>query len=797
MMPVLQQNERKQKIMKQVIIDLGGANTPTRAGTVDAVLSFRPFFDYVKKKITTGQTDKLSFYQFVFEKLKQFELMDDPVNIEDSSRYAELFQLIHASITGITTEDDETLWGLASPITSTIFYGTDALINLLVDKKNHSLNKRVWDADEIEKRKLTFIYSGLLEKFYDYALQSKNGMAISFTDPATGLLRFFQINKDSRFINVTAKEKLPALNFRKLEKHIHEGSFNDYMQKKLPLSLFSFRGFNIIFLTDITVQHVIENIKNSIIQSATRPKEACVGDAIHSLKTLIGSKDIDFGFIPLVRLNNRPLLEFGSLSNSILLHNSLAAGISEQNFMSLINAYLKQPVPVFLKGVDKYKKSSHPLLAILKQSRVTSFALIPLFHNSQLAGVMEVYSKKDDILDERKLLRLDAVLPYLAQLIKTSVDDFYQKLSNIVNEKFTSIQTSVQWRFYESAWHYMQKKFLQKKDADIETIIFEKMYPLYGAIDIRNSSIERNNATREDLSCQLELLINAFNKISKDYHLALIDEIIFKARKWLTVLQEGLSPSEEYKLNSFLGDEVMSILQHLKKIQPASKAIIDDYIEALDEKKGKAHENRRNLELSMQLINSGISNYLDLMKIELQQSYPCYFEKIRTDGVEYDIYIGQAIAPEKPFDLIYLKNLRLWQLQSMAAIYKLVQGLQSQMPKLLHITQLIFINGDTIDISFRNDEKRFDVEGAYNIRYQVIKKRIDKVHIKDTDERLTQPGKIALVYFNNKEAEEYVSYINYLQEQNILENNLEFLDLEELQGVAGLRALRVGIVAEP
>ena len=97
---------------------------------------------------------------------------------------------------------------------------------------------------------------------------------------------------------------------------------------------------------------------------------------------------------------------------------------------------------------------------------------------------------------------------------------------------------------------------------------------------------------------------------------------------------------------------------------------------------------------------------------------------------------------------------------------------------------------------FRKDEKRFDVEGAYNIRYQVVKKRIDKVHLKDSTERLTQPGKIALVYFNKQEAEEYISYINFLQEQNILENDLEYLDLEELQGVSGLKALRVGIVTD-
>ncbi len=118
------------------------------------------------------------------------------------------------------------------------------------------------------------------------------------------------------------------------------------------------------------------------------------------------------------------------------------------------------------------------------------------------------------------------------------------------------------------------------------------------------------------------------------------------------------------------------------------------------------------------------------------------------------------------------------------------------MQKELHITQLIFINSDTIDISFRNDEKKFDVEGAYNIRYQLIKKRIDKVHVKDTGERLTQPNKIALIYFNSRDAKEYKDYIQYLQEQDVFTNEMEELELEELQGVNGLKALRVTVSAD-
>jgi hypothetical protein len=67
------------------------------------------------------------------------------------------------------------------------------------------------------------------------------------------------------------------------------------------------------------------------------------------------------------------------------------------------------------------------------------------------------------------------------------------------------------------------------------------------------------------------------------------------------------------------------------------------------------------------------------------------------------------------------------------------------------------------------------------------------VTILDSDERLTQPSKIALVYFDERDALEYTEYIKQLQEKNLLVDDLEELELEALQGVKGLKALRVSV----
>jgi len=250
------------------------------------------------------------------------------------------------------------------------------------------------------------------------------------------------------------------------------------------------------------------------------------------------------------------------------------------------------------------------------------------------------------------------------------------------------------------------------------------------------------------------------------------------------------------EVNDWLENELRPFLTHFKEGNEEYEAIMEEYFEAINEETGVAHDNRRRLEVSMNKVITSVNRYLDNMKGDIQQAYPSYFEKFRTDGVEYDIYIGQSIAPEKPYNDIYLKNLRLLQMTSMAAIARNSHALLAELDQPVQTTQLIFIHSNSININFRKDEKRFDVEGAYNIRYHIVKKRIDKVNIRGTKERLTQPNKIALVYFNQKEADEYISYIKYLQGEKVLRDDLEYLDLEELQGVSGLRALRVGVNVE-
>ena len=171
------------------------------------------------------------------------------------------------------------------------------------------------------------------------------------------------------------------------------------------------------------------------------------------------------------------------------------------------------------------------------------------------------------------------------------------------------------------------------------------------------------------------------------------------------------------------------------------------------------YEKRKAYEHSVTLLNSKLAKFIDTRQEEAQAMFPHYFERYKTDGVEYNMYIGQSLTNEKKYDDLYLYNLRLWQLQVMCEMENVANTARKSMEHDLQVASLILVHSNPLAIKFRMDEKQFDVYGAYNIRYEIIKKRIDKAHIKGTEERLTVPGKIAIVYSQDKDAREYLKYI--------------------------------------
>jgi hypothetical protein len=223
------------------------------------------------------------------------------------------------------------------------------------------------------------------------------------------------------------------------------------------------------------------------------------------------------------------------------------------------------------------------------------------------------------------------------------------------------------------------------------------------------------------------------------------------------------------------------------------KEAANTYFSSLDPEHEIFHFRRGHFEQSLTMINDIVARLLDEEEARTQTLLPHYFEKYKTDGVEYNLYIGQSILQTGKFDPLFVKSFRLWQLITMVRIARETHQLLPELPTPLETTQLILCYSNPFAIMFRMDEKRFDVAGAYNIRYEIVKKRIDKAHIKDTTERITQPHKIAIIYTQDKEAREYERYFEFMRSKGWITGDIEQLEVEPLQGLQGLKALRIQV----
>lgn len=762
---------------------------------IETFLSFEPFLKYLKGRLKNEKTIKKDFFKKIIHKFNRALEEHGPISERNLLKFHEEFALIYACLNPPLSEESESFWALGFPMGQKICFGTDNFYELL---HHNECQTRLAMApakpygDIVVPEKTRMLYSFIMERLYGLSSPQYFELIHSFIDDVTGLEKYYRINIDLSFVDVNVIGELPPFDRVKVRDEFSKTLNLEIIESWLPLDKIQLKGFSILTVHDITTQQTYENIKNIIIK----------GDEIHdsydyvirSLKTLAGSSDVEFSLLPFLKLNGKVIFDYSNNGTSPLLYLLKNSQLSKEGIELLVDQFVGKPEILLYNNEESGEPiSPEPFLYGLKELGIENYALFPVFHNKEIVGALEVFAKKKEVLDDRILSKVFSANTLLAQLLKDEILEFTAKLNEIIKKKFTSLQPAVQWKFNDMAWEYLQNLQGDGPKSHIGDIKFENVYPLYGAIDIRNSTIERNNAAFQDILVHLELLEKILVQLKELINIGILDEMIFNCRRWIGKIDEESIDHFQVQLNDFLDRDVTGILDYFKENSKESHAIIKDYEEAIHPESGIVHVNRKALELSVHKINSSINDYLELAQRELQGSYPCYFEKFRSDGIEYDIYIGQSIAPDKSFNEVYLRNIRLWQLTSMAEMTKIAHNLLNRMERRLFTTQLIFINASPIDISFRTDERRFDVEGAYNIRYHIIKKRIDKVTIKDTGERLTQPGKIALVYFGWKEIKEYSGYIQYLQKNNILLDDLEELELEELQGVNGLRALRVGV----
>ncbi|MGK2861384.1 MAG: hypothetical protein ACSLE0_05590 [Chitinophagaceae bacterium] len=767
----------------------------TRDLVFDSHISFLPFINFLKSRSVSSTGTRGKFYKYLVERFESEPALLGP-DIDSSmlSDHSDLLELLGTSLFPLISESEKNIYTLALPYQFSIFSDSSLFRKLFVKNDEHFILPENVSEKRLKQIHSALIYEHALEKFYGIKLNANTNLVYTITDAGTGMKQYYKLRYDRRFIDLQLKGALPPIQNCAVCLNTFRILDLDQQLKTMPLELFSAEGFGVWVAEDVTLQESLESVKKILLRQETCDT-SIISEIKENIHALVGLNEVEVGLMPYVKLNGEFVLDEKCTQHGLMGKTWKA---NDEESMQLYRGSIEflserpepMPIPILNEQITKFA----PFLRKLWEEGMRSYLIYPVRNIDGFLGLVELASPIPNQLTSDVMARLEPAMPLISLALLKNKDAFNTKIERLIKEKFTALQPSVEWKFARSAWEYMNGLDENSSIAKTQNVEFEGVYPLYGAVDIRNSSVQRSMTIQKDLKAHLNLIDEVLDKLQPLMKLPLLEELKFKNQNFRdTIEKDTMQAEDEVRINEFFENEVTPVFQHLQKGGNQVRDIADKYFEIVSDNNSYLYRYRNEYESTLTTINEVVLQYLEKEEESLQQSYPHYFEKYKTDGVEYNIYIGQSICPNNEFDLLYLKNIRLWQLRSMAEIARLTYKLVPSLAVPLQTTQLLLIHSQPITISFRRDERRFDVEGSYNIRYEVMKKRLDKVCIKETHERLTQPGKIAMVYSNPKEAQEYQEYIFFLQSKNVLNPGFENLELEELQGVSGLKALRVEI----
>lgn len=762
--------------------------------------SFKPLIRVWESVIAEDKTGAGHFYAGLLDKVKAHPELLEPISDESIlETHADLINQMMATIFPVTFSSKEDLYAVCLPFKYKAVYASSLFREIFLDGQYIRM-PNLQKAKDLDAEKLVGAYQLILNRLYNTRIDGTVTSVHPYQSATTGLDSYLELELDMRFIDVVAKKPLPELpaDWKKACCRINDINNLDGLDKLLPLSDFEFQGMVIVRIKDVTEREIISKIKNSLLNIHSFSDNAVFKDLQLQIRNLLGVDGVLTAVKPFFRVNNHLVLSEMMTSSGMVNqgHRDIPQEKKMEVYKMVMNAFKTSPEILLVTELNDEMLFRYPFLSMLHERGFKNAIICPLFtEEKELLGVFIIATHNTGVLTAEHAAKLIPALPLFTLALQKSQEHLDHQVDTVIKEQFTAVQDAVEWRFTDAALNYLTKKD-KGEQSKIEPIVFDNVFPLYGAIDIRNSSVERNNAIQLDLLEQLAMAHGIVAHAREIGSFPLLEEIQFKIERFTHAVTNILFAEEELAIHHFLVEEIVQMFRHLQVIMPALDEEINAYLRAIDSPVKMIYHHRKNYEESITRINNELAKMIDYEQKAAQQIFPHYFERFVTDGLDFNIYIGQSISPDKPFDAFYLKNLKIWQLVTLIKASQLTQKLQEQLTLGLQTTQLILAHSQPISISFRAAERKFDVDGAYNMRYEIIKKRIDKVHIRDTHERLTKPGTIAIVYSQPKEAEEYTAYIEYLQSKGLLGDEIERYDLEELQGVVGLRGLRVTVNPE-
>lgn len=634
----------------------------------------------------------------------------------------------------------------------------------------------------------------ILYFYYGYEMSFRRSLFYEIPDHK-GIVRTYKILFNADFSELLKTEAAPEITEADYRLLLSNFDDIDLWREKFPPQSYIYKGFTINNIFDVTNDRSISDIKSNLLIS-NRQNDANFFDNFQvTFESLFTIKDLKVGFV-IYNIESQTFERVaGMLIESYLLNDtaivpcqtalcgeSYKSLIAEKDYFSIVDVE------------QCYRKSEEPFYKNLYDQGIKSAIFAPISSEGELLGVLEIVSQNVGELNSVNANLLKSVMPFIVSSVLRAKEEEKHLIEAVIQQECTSIHPSVSWRFEDAARVFLDNQRTDGKPVAFEEIAFKDVYPLFGQIDVMGSSETRNEAAKQDLSLQLGLAIEIIETQLKSEVLPIYEQMLHQLRGFFDTLEHYFVVDVEQEIGQFFEDHIHPLFKFMGQKNDSIHRVIENYFAKVENGVNLIYYYRKNYDDTIAIINKSMTHLIDSKQVEAQLMYPHYFERYKTDGVEHNMYIGESITKKASFHKIYLYNLRLWQLQVMCEMENEFHINKHKYPASVEVASMILVFNKPLTIQFRMDEKQFDVYGTYNASYEVVKKRVDKAFVKGTNERVTVNGKLTIIYSHKEDEVAYLDYIRFLQFKNVFAEGIELLELEDLQGISGLKAIRVPIL---
>jgi GAF domain-containing protein len=563
-------------------------------------LSLSPLIDFWNQRVAPKQILNCDTAEKLREKLQKAPELLNP--IEDLSVIAEHRELVDILMTVVFPPAfwDTSYSAAIAPFHLRSFYATPPFERMLVSADGTFRGRPKMDVNAMASGRLLRAYLHIAKKFYGLELDFDYPVIFTFIDPETGLERHFKMQFDPSFVEARkVGEPKPLTGTARNHLLANLNDLNVW-QELIPPEHFEFHGFAVINAVDVTDQEVLSSLKRELIEKESIISNARFISLQERLRALLRKPHVTIG-LAAIQKNQVFVLNYGGQHES----NCIASHSRHYSISDFAGSIYERAVTkgeqIVIEDLTTYPNRSSVEEEII-QYGVRNMVVAPLYYQDELIGTLALKSPNPGDLNELNCMKLVEVLPLFSMAIKRSMEELNHRVQAIIKEKCTAIHPAVEWRFRKAA-----VSLIQKQDAGIvaemEAIVFDEVYPLYGVTDIRGSSTQRNAAIQADLIDHLSLANEIVLLARSQKPLPFLDELAHRIDKKIAKIVGGLRSGDEVTTLDFLNREVEPLFNHLQNFGAEVREKIHGYRAALDTQLKILYRRRKDFEESVAQIN--------------------------------------------------------------------------------------------------------------------------------------------------------------------------------------------------